>query len=108
MKVIPKLKGPPKDPEFDTLKALILASLRELVTIDSERTREILLLMDKSLESTAIKFLEQSPNLQLSFLEKILQRRGPDSQISDELLVLHIHLLCKLEPKKVHIKSQGA
>ena len=79
----------------------MLKYLRELVTMDSEQTREILSLMDKSLEASAIKYLESIPTLQLSYLEKILKKKDADVQIDDDLLVLHIELLCKLEPKRV-------
>mgnify|MGYP006933350159 CR=1 FL=1 len=79
----------------------MLQYLKELVTMDSEQTREILALMDKSLEASAIKYLESIPQLQLSYLEKILQKRGSETHIDDDLLVLHIQLLCKLDPKRV-------
>lgn len=71
--------------------------------MDSEQTREILSMMDKSLEESAIKYLEAIPQLQLSYLERVIQKKGQGAEIDDELLVLHIQLLCTLDRKRVNI-----
>lgn len=56
----------------------------------------------KNAEKNAILVLKDHPKLQLEFLEKFLEERNIEKKIDDELLVLHIELLCKLNPSKVH------
>ena len=52
-------------------------------------------------EGDAIKLLEGNPTLQLEFLKEILAQRDQGKKIPEDLLVLHIKLLCQLAPKKV-------
>jgi len=98
--IIPMLKSS-RPSDFHALKEVIISNLRELVRIDSEKTRKIIVGLDKNLEITAIYHLENIPDLQLEYLKRILAKREEGIEVADNLLKLHIGLLCQLHPKEV-------
>ena len=53
------------------------------------------------MEITAIYHLENIPDLQLEYLKRILAKRDEGAEVPDNLLKLHIGLLCQLHPKEV-------
>lgn len=71
------------------------------MSINSERTRRIIIGLDQNLEIEAIKQLEPFPELQLDYLKGVFSYKEEGINISDSLLVLHIKLLCQLSPKHV-------
>ena len=112
--VIPTLKkNNAKD--FAFIKETIITRLKDLVyyfchskisnsfkvKIDSEKTRKIFVGLDKNLEFKAIYHLEAFPDLQLEYLRRILAKRSEGLVVPDNLLILHITLLCQLHPKQV-------
>lgn len=75
--------------------------------LSSERTKEIITKFNKSSEKKAILQLAQWPALQLELLGKILEERKNGTAVDNELLVLNISLLCKMERKdEVSLKIQ--
>jgi len=69
--------------------------------LSSDLTRKIVIGLDQQLEADAIKALEPFPKLQLDYLRGILSQRDIGLKVSDDLLILHIKLLCQLHPKLV-------
>lgn len=67
----------------------------------------MLINLGQTSEGDAIKLLEGSPNLQLEFLKGVLAQAEEEddeeekTEVPEDLLVLHIKLLCQLEPKNV-------
>ena len=66
----------------------------------------MLISLGQTSEGDAIKLLEGSPNLQLEFLKGVLAQAEDEDEdeqeeVPEDLLVLHIKLLCQLEPKSV-------
>lgn len=64
-------------------------------------TRRIVLGLDRELEADAVKKLNNFPKLQLEYLKNILAQRHQGVKIQDDLLVLHLRLLCELHPDLV-------
>jgi len=98
--VIPYVRSKHPD-DFQTIKESILYRLKELVTLSSEQTRQIVIGLDQNLEIEAIKQLNAFPNLQLDYIKGIFKSPEENKKIPDALLVLHIKLLCQLQPKQV-------
>mmetsp|Transcript_5309 Transcript_5309/g.4495 ORF Transcript_5309/g.4495 Transcript_5309/m.4495 type:complete len:402 (-) Transcript_5309:695-1900(-) len=98
--LIPEIKEKDKA-NFRIIKDTVLDRLRDLVQIDSEMTRRIVLGLDRELEADAVKKLDNFPKLQLEYLKNILAQRHQGVKIQDDLLVLHLKLLCDLHPDLV-------
>ena len=84
-----------KDPSLQQINDLILFNLPFLVQISTERTHELISLYNKTAEKTVIKYLSAYPELQRKYLEKVMKRREEGKTIEDDLLLIHIELLCK-------------
>lgn len=69
--------------------------------MNSEKARTAIRNFDRDFDVKAVKILEGSPRLQLNYLKGILSERDEGVNIPDELLILHIKLLCQLYPKQV-------
>jgi len=69
--------------------------------LSSEQTRQIILGLDQNLEIEAIKQLNAFPKLQLDYIRGIFKGPEENKKIPDSLLVLHLKLLCQLQPKQV-------
>lgn len=93
-----------KDPSLQQINDLILYNLPFLVKISSERTHELISLYNRTAERTVIKYLSAYPELQRQYLEKVMKRRVEGKNVEDELLLIHIDLLCRdKEEKEVYI-----
>lgn len=79
------------------MKELILLRLTELVSINSEKTHKIISRYNKNSEKSVIKYLSVYPKLQMEYLERIINARKNGELIDNDLLLIHIELLCKEE-----------
>ena len=84
-----------KDPALQQINELILLNLPFLVQINTNATHELISKYNKNAEKTVIKYLSSYPDLQRNYLEKILLGRETGEKIDDELLIIHIKLLCR-------------
>lgn len=84
-----------KDPAIQQINELILLNLPFLVAIDTAKTHELISNYNPSAEKTVIKYLSAYPELQKQYLEKVLKGREAGQTIDEELLLIHIDLLCK-------------
>lgn len=79
------------------MKELILLRLTDLVSINSEKTHKIINKYNKNSEKNVIKYLAAYPRLQMEYLERIINARENGEFIDNDLLLIHIELLCKEE-----------
>lgn len=86
------------------MKDLILLKLTDLVSINSEKTHQIISRYMKNAEKSVIKYLAPYPKLQIEYLEKILLNRKKGEYVDDDLLIMHIELLCK-DPNEEKVLS---
>lgn len=93
----PGLEGKKTETTIKELKEMILARLTELMQINSEKTHRIITRFMKSLEKSVIKSLSLHPRLQMEYLERIINSRESGEFIDNDLLLVHIELLCKDE-----------
>ncbi len=89
-----------KDPALQQINELILLNLPFLVQINTSGTHELISKYNKTSEKTVIKYLSSYPDLQRKYLEKILLGRETGMAIDDELLIIHIELLCRNTDEK--------
>ena len=71
--------------------------LTELMQINSEKTHRIITKFMKNSEKSVIKSLSTQPKLQMEYLERIINSRENGEFIDNDLLLVHIELLCKDE-----------
>lgn len=72
--------------------------------INCELTKQLIERYFKAEEQIVVLSLSPEPEVQLEYLEKMLEGRQQGDFIDDKLLVLHIELLCRLKDKR---NSQG-
>ena len=84
-----------KDPAMQQINELILFNLPFLVQINTTETHELISRYNKSAEKTVIKYLSSYPELQKQYLEKLLKSRESGKNLDEELLLIHIELLCR-------------
>lgn len=84
-----------KDPAIQQINELVLLNLHFLVSIDTAKTHELISKYNRSAEKTVIKYLSSDPELQKQYLEKVLDGRELGQTIDEDLLLMHIELLCK-------------
>ena len=90
--------------QLKDLKDQILQRLSELMHINSEKTHRIINRFMKHAEKLVIKSLATQPKLQMEYLERIINARESGEFIDNDLLLVHIELLCKDENEtKVNI-----
>ncbi|KAM3129559.1 hypothetical protein pb186bvf_018310 [Paramecium bursaria] len=83
-------------------KERILYHLGTLVKIGALKTRQIISKYFQASDKSILSKLESLPHLQLEYLEHIIKSEQP----SDDILKLHLNLLCKLKPEEVLQKLQ--
>ena len=71
--------------------------LTDLVSINSEKTHRIINKYMKNSEKSVIKYLAAYPKLQMEYLDRIINNRENGEFIDNDLLIVHIELLCKEE-----------
>lgn len=67
------------------------------VVINCEQTKQLIERYFKSEEEAVVLSLSPEPEVQLEYLEKMLEGRQQGDWVDDKLLVLHIELLCRLQ-----------
>jgi len=87
------------------MKELILLKLTDLISINSEKTHKIISKYHKNSEKNVIKYLTAYPKLQIEYLERILNARENGEFIDNDLLLVHIELLCK-EENETKVKTK--
>eukprot|EP01016_Furgasonia_blochmanni_P053734 TRINITY_DN8740_c0_g1_i4.p1 TRINITY_DN8740_c0_g1~~TRINITY_DN8740_c0_g1_i4.p1 ORF type:complete len:680 (-),score=183.53 TRINITY_DN8740_c0_g1_i4:180-2135(-) len=89
--------------ELEEMKDLILVRLKDLVQISMSHTQLIISKFNKSAEKKVILGLASNPQMQFEYLRQMMLEREKDKnvKIDNELLILHIELLCRLYPKDV-------
>jgi len=100
-----------KDPSFLEFKSIVYDKIEDLVLfyalfsnfqviIDPEKTKNLIYTYFKDEEKAVILKLGRKPDVQLQFLEKIVH--SSKSFIDDELIELHIKLLCESPDEEHH------
>ena len=79
---------------------MIFNNIKQLVSIDSEKTHKIIDKYIKNTEIKVIKCLNGYPKLQIEYLENILKTREVGDHIDNDLLKIHINLLCQSRNEK--------
>jgi len=69
--------------------------------LSNEETRKVIQNLGEMFDIQAVSALEGSPRLQLNYVQGLLLQREIGIQIPDDILILHIKLLCQLHPKQV-------
>lgn len=100
--------------ELKALKSVVMTHFRELVSefsfenfsfqkvaLSNEETRKVIQNLGEMFDIQAVSALEGSPRLQLNYVQGLLLQREIGIQIPDDILILHIKLLCQLHPKQV-------
>lgn len=77
------------------MKDLIIFRFTDLVSINSEKTHKIISKYNKNSEKNIVKYLAANPKLQMEYLERIINSRENGEYIDNDLLLIHIELLCK-------------
>lgn len=78
----------------------ILMKLEKFVQISSERTQKIISHFSKESEKKVVMSLNQQPELQLEYLDRMLQDLDREVRVDDDILLLHVKLLCIYRPKQ--------
>ncbi|KRX00667.1 WD40-repeat-containing domain [Pseudocohnilembus persalinus] len=98
------LHGMQSEEQYEDLrnvKQIIVNKLRDLLKVDIEQTREIISKYLKSEETFIVQKLNDYSDLQLEYIQNILENdREEGIKIEESILIRHIELLCKLKPKK--------
>ena len=68
--------------------------------INPEQTKDLIDKYFKSKEKSVIFKLDTQPELQLTFIEKVLQGRKQNEPIDDDIIDRYIFLLCQSSDKK--------
>jgi hypothetical protein len=87
--------------DFDKVKDIIVGSLTDLIKINSERTRELVSRFLKASEKNIVVKLQAYPELQLEYIEHVLRDREEGKKIDNEVLTIHIQLLCQQHPHRI-------
>jgi len=90
-----------KQNELKPLKSVVMTHFRELVALSNEKTRKVIQNLGEMFDIQAVAALAGSPRLQLNYVQGLLLQREIGIQIPDDILILHIKLLCQLHPKQV-------
>eukprot|EP01017_Pseudomicrothorax_dubius_P021471 TRINITY_DN2312_c0_g2_i2.p1 TRINITY_DN2312_c0_g2~~TRINITY_DN2312_c0_g2_i2.p1 ORF type:complete len:569 (-),score=142.51 TRINITY_DN2312_c0_g2_i2:600-2306(-) len=84
------------------LKEVIQSSLKDLVSLNSEKTQRLISVHFKNEERGIIKHLDPYPQVQAEYLERALEmERARGGRVDNELLVMNVRLLCRLNPRKL-------
>jgi hypothetical protein len=84
-----------------TVLTHILSKLKEFVVISAERTQKLVAHFSRESEREVVHSLSNYPDLQLDYLDKMLNDKDREAKVDDELLLLHLELLCKFRKKHI-------
>lgn len=87
--------------ELENIKAIVMNSLNVLVEIDSDRTAKLVKDWFENEHAQIIRKLNSAPQLQLKYLRELVKDSHDKETLNEDLLLLYVELLCKLEPHKV-------
>lgn len=80
-------------------KTFVLSRITDLLKLNVEKSREIIDIFGSNEEKNIINQMSDQPQLQLKYLQnKIKEEREKNQYIENDLLLLHIELLCKIAP----------
>lgn len=102
-----------KDPTLDQFKTAVFERIDDLVSIDPETTTNIINNYFKDEIKTIINKLSTRPDVQMSFLDKIIHEAKSPHMVDDETIELYIKLLAESNNKAgrkrvlVELKKQG-
>jgi hypothetical protein len=89
------------DVNKDKLTEEIFKNISTLITWDSQKARDMVSLLPKLTEAN-VDSLEAFPDVQLTYLQKVMDRsKSPTENVSDETKLKYLTLLCKLRPDGV-------
>ena len=82
---------------------IFISKLADLLCINSTEAQKIIRRFCRNRELEVIKMLNDYPELQLEYLEKLIENNGRESVFSTkDIQLLYVKLLCKFKKSKVH------